>query len=394
MGLAAAIIGLALLVMIHEAGHFFAARAVGMTPRKFYLGFGPPIVKKTRGVVEYGIGSIPLGGYVKIPGMNRPSPGDLRRLLDPVLAHEHDAAIESFDGAVERGDYGHAQELLDDLRPVLGSVRGLDELAWSLAPDAYWSQATWRRLVAIGAGPAVNLVFAFLLFTGLFVVATTKQTNVIGRVLQGSPAASAGLHSGDRVLEISGREVAAKDIPSSIRATKGQPFVIVVNRDGKRTVIGPLSARVTDGAYRIGIAIEAHTGPGESLPAAAKDSVSLSWQITADTVRGLAHLATGRDTNQVSSSVGIVRTSAQAWRDSMRDFLFVLGLISLALGLLNLLPVLPLDGGHIVIAIVEKLRGRTFTQAVYLRYSVVGLTIFAILLYFGLRNDLFGSGGG
>ena len=67
---------------------------------------------------------------------------------------------------------------------------------------------------------------------------------------------------------------------------------------------------------------------------------------------------------------------------------------SLALGLLNLLPVLPLDGGHIVIAIVEKLRGRTFTQAVYLRYSVVGLTIFAILLYFGLRNDLFGSGGG
>ena len=78
MGLIAAIVGLALLVMIHEAGHFFAARAVGMTPRKFYLGFGPPIAKTTRGGVEYGIGSIPLGGYVKIPGMNRPSPGDLR----------------------------------------------------------------------------------------------------------------------------------------------------------------------------------------------------------------------------------------------------------------------------------------------------------------------------
>ena len=64
--------GMAVLVMIHEAGHFFAARAVGMTPRKFYLGFGPPIVKRTRGGVEYAIGSIPLGGYVKIPGMNRP----------------------------------------------------------------------------------------------------------------------------------------------------------------------------------------------------------------------------------------------------------------------------------------------------------------------------------
>ena len=83
MGVAAAIIGLALLVMIHEAGHFIAARAVGMTPRKFYIGFGPAIAKTTRGGVEYGIGSIPLGGYVKIPGMNRPSPGDLGKLLPP-----------------------------------------------------------------------------------------------------------------------------------------------------------------------------------------------------------------------------------------------------------------------------------------------------------------------
>ena len=394
MGLAAAIIGLALLVMIHEAGHFFAARAVGMTPRKFYLGFGPPIFKRVRGAVEYGIGSIPLGGYVKIPGMNRPSPGDLRRLLDPVVAHHHEAELARFDAALERGDFDAAGRLIEQLRPALGETRGFQEIEWSLAPDAYWRQATWRRLVAIGAGPGVNLVFAFLIFTGLFVVATTKQTNVIGRVLQGSPAASAGLHPGDHVLSIAGHSVAPKDIPTEIRTTKGRPFHLVVDRAGKRTVIGPVSARMTDGAYRIGIAIEAQTGPGESVPAAAKDSVSLSWSITADTVRGLGHLATGRDTNQVSSPVGIVRTSTQAWRDSTRDFLFVLGLISLALGLLNLLPVLPLDGGHIVIALVEKLRGRTFSQAVYLRYSVVGLTIFAILFYFGLRNDLFGSGGG
>ena len=394
MGLVAAIVGLALLVLIHEAGHFFAARAVGMTPRKFYLGFGPPLVKRTRGLVEYGIGSLPLGGYVKIPGMNRPSQGDLRRLLDPLVAHEHEAELESFDAALDRGDFERARELLAELRPELGEVRGLPELAWSLEPDAYWRQSTWRRLVAIGAGPAVNLVFAFLLFTCLFVVATTTQTNVIGGVLQGSPAASAGLHAGDRVVAIAGRRVEPKDIPTAIRATKGSPFRMVVDRAGKQTAIGPVSARVTDGAYRIGISIEARTGPGESVAAAAKDSVSLSWSITADTVRGLGHLATGRDTNQVSSSVGIVRTSAQAWRDGLRDFLFVLGLISLALGLLNLLPVLPLDGGHIVIALVEKLRGRTFSQAVYLRYSVVGLTIFAILFYFGLRNDLFGGGGG
>jgi len=393
MGLVAAIVGLVVLVMIHEAGHFFAARAVGMTPRKFYLGFGPPLVKVRRGLVEYGIGSLPLGGYVKIPGMNRPSPGDLAATLPSPERERLRAELARLDVAIENGDDDGARAALDELRPSLRGQRMFQEIEWSLAPDAYWRQATWRRLTAIVAGPAVNLVFAFILFTGLYMVATVKETNVIGRVLAGTPASSAGIQQGDRVFSVAGARVQPKEIPAHIRATQGRPFRIVVDRGGRRVVIGPLRARMTDGAYRIGIAIESRTGPGESVPAAAGDAVRLTWGITADTVRGIAHLATGRDTNQVSSSVGIVRVSAQAWRDGLRDFLFVLGLVSLALGLLNLLPVLPLDGGHIVMALVEKVRGRTFRQAVYVRYSVVGLTIFAILMYLGLRNDLFGGGG-
>ncbi|HZP73442.1 MAG TPA: M50 family metallopeptidase [Gaiellaceae bacterium] len=393
MGLTAAIVGLILLVMIHEAGHFFAARAVGMRPRKFYLGVGPPLVKTVRGGVEYGIGALPLGGYVKIPGMNRPSPGDLTATLSPDVREAQRAELAQLDAAIERGDDAAALAALDALRPAIGDSRIAQELEWSLAPDAYWRQATWRRLVAIAAGPAVNLVFAFLLFASLFVVASTQDTNVVASVLKGSPAAHAGIQGGDRVISISGSAVRPKNIPDRIRATQGRPFTLAVDRHGRRVTIGPLAARMTDGAYRIGIAIEAKTGPGESVPAAAKDSLALTWSVTAETARGLGHLATGRDTNQVSSSVGIVRTSEQAWRQSTRDFLFVLGLISLALGLLNLVPVLPLDGGHIVMALAEKLRGRTFTQAVYIRYSVVGLSLFGILMYLGLRNDLFGSGG-
>ncbi len=393
MGLVAAIVGLALLVMIHEAGHFFAARAVGMTPRKFYIGFGPPIVKTVRGGVEYGIGSIPLGGYVKIPGMNRPSPGDLAASLRPEVRERLRPELARLDAAIARDDDEAALTALEEMRPELDRSRIRQEIEWSLAPDAYWRQATWRRLVAIFAGPAVNLVFAFLLFTGIFVVATTRDTNVIGRVLSNAPAASAGVRVGDSIVKVAGVTVKPADIPTQIRATQGRPFRIVVDRHGRRVVIGPLRAKLTQGAYRIGIAIESRTGPGESVPAAAADSVRLSWSITHDTVTGIAHLATGRDTNQVSSSVGIVRVSAQAWRQGLRDFLFVLGLVSLALGLLNLLPVLPLDGGHIVMALVEKVRGRTFAQAVYIRYSVVGLTLFAVLMYFGLKNDLFGGGG-
>jgi regulator of sigma E protease len=393
MGVLAAIVGLAVLVMIHEAGHFFAARAVGMTPRKFYLGFGPPIVRKQKGLVEYGIGSLPLGGYVKIPGMNRPSPGDLQRFLDPAQKQRHGPELEALDQAILREDWDGALQLTGALRPALGEVRGFQELEWSLAPDAYWRRSTWRRLVAIGAGPAVNLVFAIVLFTALFVVAVTRETTVVGRVLPNTPAASAGLHNGDRVVSVAGTRVTPGDMPDHIRATKGRPFELVVVRHGKRVTIGPLRAKKTDGVYRIGIAIEARTGPGESVPAAARDASRLTWQVTADTARGLAHLATGRDTNHVSSSVGIVRFSAEAWREGLRQFLFTLGLISLALALLNLIPILPLDGGHILMALVEKVRGRTFPQAVYIRYSVVGLTLFAVLMYFGLRNDLFGGGG-
>jgi regulator of sigma E protease len=393
MGLIAAIVGLAVLVMIHEAGHFFAARAVGMTPRKFYIGFGPPIFKRQRGKVEYGIGSIPLGGYVKIPGMNRPSPGDLRATLRPEHRERYRAELERLDDAIEREDWASAESVLGELRPALGETRMWQELEWAIAPDAYWRQATWRRLVAIFAGPAVNLVFAIVLFACVFLVASEKNTNVIGQVVSGSPAAAAQLRAGDRVLRVAGEPVEPKQIPAHIRATEGRPFTIVVERAGRRVVLGPLQARPDHGAYRIGIATEVRTGPGESLPAATGDALRLTWGITSDTVRGITHLARGQDTNQVSSSVGIVRVSAQAWRDGLRNFLFVLGLVSLALGLLNLLPVLPLDGGHIVIALVEKARGRTFRQAVYVRYSVVGLTIFAVLMYLGLRNDLFGGGG-
>jgi regulator of sigma E protease len=392
VGVAAAIIGLALLVMIHEAGHFIAARAVGMTPRKFYIGFGPAIAKTTRGGVEYGIGSIPLGGYVKIPGMSRPSPGDLRKLLPPAEAEKYESELQAVDAAIERGDYEHAHALLLQLRPELGETRAWQELEGALAPDAYWRAATWRRLTAIFAGPAVNLVFAILLFTALFLVSVTRQTNIIGKVATGTPAAAAHLQVGDRVLAVAGHKVAPKDIPAQIRATEGRPFKLLIDRHGKQIVV-PLQAKEVQGAYRIGIAIEARDGPGESVPAAARDALHLTWDVTSGTVTGLGNIATGSDTSQVSSSYGIVKASAAAWRAGLRTFLFVLGLISLALGLLNLLPVLPLDGGHIVMALVEKVRGRTFAQTVYIRYSVVGLTLFAVLMYFGLRNDIFGSGG-
>ena len=151
--------------------------------------------------------------------------------------------------------------------------------------------------------------------------------------------------------------------------------------------IGPLRARLDQGVYRVGFQIRGVPAPGESFPRACWSAVRLTWRVTSETVKSLAGLVVGNGTRNISSAVGIVRVTSQAARQSIQDYLWVIGLVSLSLALLNLLPVLPLDGGHILMSILERIRGRAFSQVAYMRYSAVGLTLFVFLLYLGLRND-------
>src|SRR2546423_2512176 len=118
MSILIAIVGLGFLVMIHEAGHFFTARAVGMRPRRFYIGFPPALLKKTRDGIEYGIGAIPLGGYVKIPGMHRPAPADVDSHFRPALLHDPPlvAPVERLKRLIDLGDFSAAPPRLASLR--------------------------------------------------------------------------------------------------------------------------------------------------------------------------------------------------------------------------------------------------------------------------------------
>ena len=189
MGLIAAIVGLAVLVMIHEAGHFVAARAVGMTPRKFYLGFGPPIAKTMRGGVEYGIGSIPLGGYVKIPGMNRPSPGDLAATLRPEDRETYRGELARLDDAIEHDDFERARGALDELAPCARHIAGL--------AGARMVAGTRRVLAAGDVAQADGDLRGACRQPALrdrpvrrpLLVASERNTNIVGRVVTGSPAA-------------------------------------------------------------------------------------------------------------------------------------------------------------------------------------------------------------
>ena len=395
MNIFVAILGLGLLVFVHEAGHFFTARAVGMTPRKFYIGFPPALVRFRRKGIEYGIGTIPLGGYVKIPGMHRPAPSDLDTFLGPALAEAPNllAPLDHMKRRLAEGDMEDARELLPPLERALEEAtisphamktarRGLNELKDGLGGDAYWRQRTWKKVIVIFAGPGTNLLFAIVLFTALFVVGSggyrlgfsleTSQP-VVHAVRSDHPAARIGLKPGDRIVEVNKVPVKRpEDIPSLIESSRGRPITITVQRGDQVLQLGPARPQAE---------------PRLSVPTAAWQSVRLTGVITKEIGSSLTRLVRGHH-NEVSSPVGIVEGSSEALKQGAQTYFWVLGLLSLSLALLNLLPLLPLDGGHIAFSIIEGIRGRAVGREVYERVSAVGIALVLLLFFLGLSNDI------
>jgi regulator of sigma E protease len=404
MSIAIALVGLGFLILIHEMGHFFASLAVGLRPRRFYVGFPPPLVKKTRNGIEYAIGMIPLGGFVTIPGMLRPIGYDVDRRFARAVEEAPELAgpVDRVRRALDASDLAEAAAALEELEAdvqaaklskgaLASAEKGFNELRDALGPDAYWKARTWKRLVAIGAGPAANVLLAIVLFTFLFMTGNVKASPTVAQVVpefeQGvpTPAATIGLQPGDRVIAVAGQPVQADEIPGAIANSDGRPITITVVRDGERLDLGPVRAQQTDSGYRVGFAL---AGEGLGFFAAVKESVEATAIVTREIVKSLGRLVTGEGREDVSSPIGITQVSSDAVESGASDYLRVLGLISLSLALLNLLPLLPLDGGHILFTLVEGARGRSVQREVYERVSIVGLAIVLLLFFVGLSNDI------
>jgi regulator of sigma E protease len=393
-----AILGLAFLILIHEAGHFYTALAVGMRPRKFYLGFPPPLVRARRRGIEYGIGMIPLGGYVKIPGMHRPAARDLDYRLQNVMREAPSLVqpVEAVKRPLAAGDYDAARVALVELETALreagNSTDVVAEVRDALAPDAYWRQAPWRRILVIFAGPGTNMLFAIIIFAILFMTGGGKATTTVDQVLAKSPAAHMGLRSGDRVLAIDGTALKSPaDIPKRISHSRGRPVTLQVWRHGRIVILEPTKPEKSDGVYRLGFALR-----GKGLPplSALGHSVKTTALVSRDIVTSLTHLVHRSGRKEISSPVGIVQGSSAAVHEGVDSYLWVLGLISLSLALLNLLPLLPLDGGHIFFSLLEAIRGRAVAREVYERVSAIGIALVLMLFFIGLSNDVGRIGGG
>ena len=404
-----AVLGLALLILIHEAGHFLTARAVGMRPRRFYLGFPPALLKTTRNGIEYGLGVIPLGGYVKIPGMHRPAPSDLDLHFGPALyeAPQLLPEVERVKRLVAQGAFGQARPELSALEESVRStelsararkaaLRGVSELSDAVGPDAYWRQPTWKRLAVIAAGPGTNLLFAIALLAVVYMLGIPSDASrKVADVIPDTPAAAAGLQGGDRIVAINRVPTYDfTDVRNAIHDSDGRPLMVSVVRAGKYVELRPVRPTKSNGVYTLGFHPSAirytHYNPARAVGLAAQDT----WLVTKAMGTWLGHIASGSGRKDVSTPVGIVQQSSKAVQLGYREYFQVLAIISLSLALLNLLPLLPLDGGHMVFSIVEGVRGRAVGRVVYERVSALGIALVLLLFFVGLSNDIGNIRGG
>jgi regulator of sigma E protease len=344
--------GFAALIILHEFGHFAAAKAVGMRVERFALFFPPLLFRVRRGETEYGIGAVPLGGYVKITGMN----------------------------------------------PA-------EEIPPEVAPRAYLRQPPWKRIVVIAAGPAMNVLIAFVIIFGLFTIKGEQaSSNKIGATERGYPAAAV-LHPGDRIVAVDGRRLTPDQIAGAIarhrcagtpvkgcRATTPVTFT-VRGRDGAtRTVaLRPVydPGAPGGGRTRVGFGLDVDYEP-VGAGQAASDSVTGMWRVTKATVDAVTRIFyDSKARKQVSSVVGSYETTRQSFQaDDIVLAMQLLALISLSLAIINLFPFLPLDGGHIFWAVAEKVRGRPIPFRVMEQASYVGFVLVIMLFVVGLTNDI------
>ena len=398
--------GLVLLVFLHELGHFSVALAVGMRPRSFYIGFPPALAKVKHKGIEYGIGMIPLGGLVRIPGMHRPAGRDLRAFIEPAVREEPSLApaVGGVRRALEAEDYDAARRLYPELeREVQAATlspsarrsaeRALRDVEEGTAPDAYWRAATWKRVAVIAAGPLANVLIAFLILFFVFAVSggpSNRPTAKVAAVESGTPAAAAGLEPGDRIVAVDGRAAGTfSAISRRIRASRGAPVTLTVLRNGNRVKVGPQATVLRQGRWIFGFEPAAQLvtyAPGK----AARTAASELWNVVSGTARGLGSIFSKHGRSHLSGPVGIVRVSHAELKAGTTYYLEILAFVSMSLALLNLLPLLPLDGGHIVFSLIEGVRRRALAREVYERVSVVGIALIVLVFVIAFSNDVSG----
>ncbi|WP_373045981.1 M50 family metallopeptidase [Vulgatibacter sp.] len=303
MNLLVAILVFGLLIAIHEAGHFLVARWAGMRVERFSIGFGPALATFRRGETEWRIGILPIGGYVKIAGMN------------PAEEAESDP-----------GD-----------------------------PASYANKPAWKRLLVILAGSFMNYVLAWVLLVGLLLAGAAQlqlDTTEVGAVMPDMPAAAAGLQAGDEIVAVDGKQVEDfRSVAESLAERKAQNVSLTVERDGRRFELPVVTNELGQIGIRPPETIVSY-GVAEAVQRATTFVVVGSLAI----VQGIVDLVRGEAQGGLMGPVGIASEVARQAERGMRWLLGIAVNLSIALGFFNLLPIPALDGGRAAFILVEMVR--------------------------------------
>jgi len=338
MVIAVTVLAIALLIVIHELGHFLMARACGMRVERFSVGFGPVLARRMRGETEWALSAIPLGGYVKIAGM---------------------AAEEEIDPA-DRA--------------------------------AYCNQPAWRRFLVILAGPGMNYLAAVLLAAALLASIGFPEPDprpVLGSPVEGGVAAQAGLRKGDRILSVDGKPVDTwADLVREVMARPGRPMQLELERGAERLTLAVTPADEA-GVGRLGVRPGARPFRASSLPAALVRGFSVTNQQGAAVLDGFWKMITLQQKGRVQGPAGIAQEMAASAREGTAPFLAAVWFISLVLAIFNLLPIPALDGGRLLVLAYEIVTRRRVNPRVENLVHTVGfLALLALLVAVTLFGDL------
>ncbi|MCI1934513.1 MAG: site-2 protease family protein [Atopobiaceae bacterium] len=435
------VVVLSLLVMLHEGGHFLIARVCGMRVTEYYLGMPCKLhvaYKSKKYGTEFGITPILLGGYTRICGMETLGDENLAQVLacvqrsgttnasriaaelsldvddviDDLLALSDCASIRAL------GDGGKGKEALETYETCrrdvhmlteydrghnfaaqgtteAGVARPVDDPADFLRSEqshTYTGKGFWRRFFTLVAGAAVNIVLAFLIVVAVVMSVgyeTIVDSNVLGGVQQGSLAEEAGIQAGDALVQVDG--VACSnwtDITAAVEQAldKAQPFEVAYQRDGQ-TYDTTIELPEDGSATAIGVLASTMTSYPDLLEAS-QMAVSYGWLVAKAAVELIMPQHTIEILNQSTSVVGISVMASEAASSGIENLLLFVAAISMSLGFMNLLPIPPLDGGKILIEVVQAITRRPLSPKAQIAISYVGLAFFVFIFLYALQHDI------